>query len=60
MQTPGIELDILKLKRQAKALKKELGIMHNKCLDLIAKNHGYKHWSHLMRTFNNIESRGDQ
>lgn len=50
MRTEIEEINISWLKGQAKKLKKEINETHTTCLKLIAIQHGYRHWDHLMRT----------
>ncbi|MTZ15080.1 hypothetical protein GNE00_15110 [Pseudomonas sp. JL972] len=40
-----------RLKKQAKALKKEAGITHCQALHLIAKNHGFNTWLGLLAAY---------
>lgn len=40
------------LKREAKKLRKQLGITHSAALDILATRHGYKNWSLLERASN--------
>ena len=54
------DLNIKWLKRLAKKLKKEIGIPHVECLHRVAKEQGYRHWDHLMRTYNNADKNGNK
>lgn len=45
-------MNIERLKREAKKLKKAEGIPHNEALNRLAKTYGYTSWALLMRTEN--------
>lgn len=47
------QIDLKVLKRDAKRLRKASGIKHVECLNIKAKEHGYKDWFNLIRTIEN-------
>lgn len=46
---PVPESRLKSLKREARRLKKELGIQHAKALDQVAQIQGYVHWHDLLK-----------
>lgn len=45
-----------KIKKEAKKLKKEMGIQHSKALDIVAQKYGYQNYRHFLNTTKGVNS----
>lgn len=54
-----MRLSISWLRRQAKTVKKELSVSHTKALDIVAREQGFKGWSDLLQSAQEVNEHLD-